>query len=453
MAPVQLIIFDLDGVLIETKQLHYETLNEVLGPDDAINYQDHLTYFDGLSTRAKLKKLNDQHHKWNDAQMEALWERKQQLTMHRLRNIEKNSVIFDCVQQLYKAGYQIAVASNCVRSTLSLVLKRLDIKRFCSYTCSSDEVEYQKPHPAMYWKLMSKCGATPETTLILEDSPRGLFAAHHTGARVMQIHNPHEVTYEMICTFLRTPSYRPQPRWHDTQLNVVIPMAGAGHRFERAGYSRPKPLIDVRQRPMIQVAVESLGINARYIYVVQRAHRISYQLDVILNMITPNCEIVEVDGVTEGAACTILTAKHLVNSDAPLFIANSDQYVEWSPLDFFYAMRQSQVDGGIVTFTATDPKWSFAQVDSTTQYVIAVAEKTPISTDATVGYYYWKRGSDFVRYAEQMIAKNIRVNNEFYVCPVYNEAIQDGQKIRAFPAQQMWGLGTPEDLTSFLTEH
>ena len=83
-------------------------------------------------------------------------------------------------------------------------------------------------------------------------------------------------------------------------------------------------------------------------------------------------------------------------------------------------------------------------------YVTEVAEKNPISDDATVGFYYWKRGSDFVKYAKQMIEKNIRVNNEFYVCPVFNEAIADGKKIKAFHIDKMWGLGTPEDLEKFL---
>jgi hypothetical protein len=76
-------------------------------------------------------------------------------------------------------------------------------------------------------------------------------------------------------------------------------------------------------------------------------------------------------------------------------------------------------------------------------------EKEVISTNATVGIYYWQRGSEFVKYAEQMISKNIRVNNEFYVAPVYNEAITDGKKIKIFKVGKMWGLGTPEDLTYF----
>ncbi len=114
-----------------------------------------------------------------------------------------------------------------------------------------------------------------------------------------------------------------------------------------------------------------------------------------------------------------------------------------------YKMQETDADGGIVTFTATHPKWSFAKIDDN-GLVTEVAEKNPISDIATVGYYFWKHGSDFVKYAENMINKNIRVNKELYVCPVFNEAINDNKKIRTFNTQGMWGLGTPEDLNYYL---
>jgi dTDP-glucose pyrophosphorylase len=190
-------------------------------------------------------------------------------------------------------------------------------------------------------------------------------------------------------------------------------------------------------------------LDANYIYVVQKSHREKYNLDTLLNLITPNCKIVEVDGITEGAACTALLAKEYINNSNPLFFANSDQFVEWNSSDFMYKMQETNFDGGIVTFSSTHPKWSFVELDDK-KFVKKVEEKNPISNIATVGYYFWKNGSDFVKYAEKMIDNNIRVNNEFYVCPVFNEAINDNKKIITFEAQKMWGLGTPEDLDLFL---
>jgi hypothetical protein len=200
---------------------------------------------------------------------------------------------------------------------------------------------------------------------------------------------------------------------------------------------------------MIQVVVENLNIKANYIYVVQKTHREKYNLDTLLNLITPGCKIVETEGVTEGAACTALLTKEHINSENPLFFANSDQFVEWDSNEFMYKMNETNVDGGIVSFKATHPKWSFAKLNED-GYVAEVAEKNPISDVATVGYYYWKHGKDFVKYAEQMIQRNVRVNSEFYVCPVFNQAIEDNKKIITVNAKKMWGLGTPEDLKYYI---
>jgi dTDP-glucose pyrophosphorylase len=185
---------------------------------------------------------------------------------------------------------------------------------------------------------------------------------------------------------------------------------------------------------------------------VQKKHREQYNLDTLLNLITPGCKIIETEGVTEGAACTALLAKEYINNEEPLFFANSDQFVEWDSNEFMYKMQESNCDGGIVTFKSIHPKWSFAKLNEI-GLVMEVAEKNPISDNATVGYYFWKHGSEFVKYAEQMIEKDIRVNNEFYVCPVFNQAIEDSKQIRIFEAKKMWGLGTPEDLRYYIENY
>jgi dTDP-glucose pyrophosphorylase len=240
--------------------------------------------------------------------------------------------------------------------------------------------------------------------------------------------------------------------WRDKKLNVLIPMAGAGSRFAQAGYTFPKPLIEVRGKPMIQVVVENLNIEANYIFLVQKSHYEKYNLQSVLSILKPGCKIVQVDGLTEGAACTTLLAKEFIDNDEPLVMANSDQFVEWDSNNVMYSFTADGIDGGILTFKATHPKWSYAKLDEN-GFVSQVAEKNPISDNATVGVYYWNKGSDYVKYAEQMIEKNIRTNNEFYVCPVFNEAIADGKKIRVKEISKMWGIGTPEDLNYFLENH
>jgi len=317
---------------------------------------------------------------------------------------------------------------------------------------SNEDVKNSKPHPEMYWKAMSMMSVLPEETLIVEDSPHGLLAASRSRANVLRVDNPSDLTFEKIQNKLKENKIMSIPKWQGGKMNVLIPMAGAGSRFSAAGYTFPKPLIDVNGKPMIQMVVENLNIDANFVFVVQKEHREKYNLDTLLNLIAPNCKVVEVDGLTEGAACTALLAKEYIDSDAPLFFANSDQFVEWDSNEFFYKMNETDADGGIVTFKATHPKWSFAKIDDN-GIVTEVAEKNPISDLATVGFYYWKHGSDFVKYAEQMIANNVRVNNEFYVCPVFNQAIAGDKVIRTFDVPKMWGTGTPEDLKYYLENY
>jgi len=232
-------------------------------------------------------------------------------------------------------------------------------------------------------------------------------------------------------------------------MKIIIPMAGAGSRFEKAGYSFPKPLIEVRGDPMIATVVKNLNLHGQYIFLVQKSHYEKYDLQGMLSMIAPGCEIVQIDGVTEGAACTVLKAREFIDSDEQLVIANSDQWIKWNSLETISAFNDKNSDGGILTFNSVHPKHSFAKVNGD-GWISEVAEKNPISNNATVGVYHWKHGSDFVKYADQMIEKNIRTNNEFYVCPVYNEAIKDGKKFKASMVDEMWGMGTPEELTNFL---
>ena len=451
---IKLIIFDLDGVLVEAKNIHYEALNEALGKKYAISWNEHLSIYDGLKTNQKLEMLTERKGLPLEKHLD-IWNKKQQLTLEALSSLKPNSIIKEAISRLSQEGYKIACCSNSIRKSVLTMLSKLDLIEHMDLILSNEDVKNSKPHPEIYWKAISMMECLPEEVLIVEDSPYGLLAAARSKSHILRVKNPTEVTYTNIfkkLTQIKMGEKTNSPAWRDETLNVLIPMAGAGSRFEKAGYTFPKPLIDVKNKPMIQVVVENLNIKANYIYIVQKSHREKYNLDALLNLITPNCKIVEVDGLTEGAACTALMAKEFINSNQPLFFANSDQFVEWDSNEFMYKMQETDADGGIVTFNATHPKWSFAKVDEQ-GLVTEVAEKNPISDIATVGYYYWKHGSDFVKYAEQMIKKNIRVNNEFYVCPVFNQAIKAGLQIRTFNTEGMWGLGTPEDLNYYLENY
>ena len=453
----KLVIFDLDGVLIDSRELHYEALNQALAKVDSkyiISREEHLSIFDGLNTTKKLNLLS-QLKGLPSKHYDDIWKDKQKSTLDLIANAPKNNSIEIIVGELKKRGWKIAVASNSIRETVRVALDALKILGEVDYYVSNEDVFNPKPFPEMYWKCMSTLKCLPKNTIIVEDSHIGREGALNSGGQLYPVKDAYELDtikfIGMIDEFDKQDMSNSVP-WRNKKMNVLIPMAGAGSRFAAAGYTFPKPLIDVNGKPMIQMVVENLNIDANFVFVVQKEHREKYNLDTLLNLIAPNCKVVEVDGLTEGAACTALLAKEFINSDAPLFFANSDQFVEWDSNEFFYKMNETDADGGIVTFKATHPKWSFAKIDDN-GIVTEVAEKNPISDLATVGFYYWKHGSDFVKYAEQMIANNVRVNNEFYVCPVFNQAIDGGKVIRTFDVPKMWGTGTPEDLKHYLENY
>jgi len=230
-----------------------------------------------------------------------------------------------------------------------------------------------------------------------------------------------------------------------TNLNILIPMAGLGSRFSEQGYLLPKPLVDVCGTTMIEAVVKSLGLSGRYIFIVQKHHNNKYEIERLLKGMVESCEVIEVDGITEGAAVTALLAKGSIDNSTPLVIANADQIVSWDSEAFVSKLGSNNM---IATFRAKGPKWSYAKIKD--GIIVEVAEKVEISNDATVGIYGWTKGADFVRYAEQMISKGIRSNGEFYIAPVYNQSIAELDKVLPFPVLSMHGIGTPEDLEEYL---
>ena len=452
-----LVIFDLDGVLVDARELHYEALNRALATVDekyVVQRQEHLSTYDGLPTSKKLNMLSKNKGLPKELH-NTVWKRKQEMTYKIIsEEMEYDVRMRDVLRRLREDGYRICCASNSIRESVKMMLLKKGLLEYVEFIYSNQDVKHPKPSPEMYLKCMIKAGIGPKYTLIVEDSHIGRKAALSSGASLCAVRNPDDVTYEKVKGAIEH-NFKSQKiitPWQGGKMNVLIPMAGAGSRFERAGYTFPKPLIDVNGKPMIQLVTENLNIDARHIYIVQKSHYEKYNLQQLLNLISPDCVIVQVDGVTEGAACTTLLAKEFINNDEPLVISNSDQVFEWDSNEFMYSMVADEVDGGILTFEATHPKWSFAKLGED-GFVTEVAEKNPISNIATAGVYYFRKGSDYVKYAEQMIERDIRTNNEFYVCPVYNQACEDNQKVKVFHIDRMWGLGTPEDLNHYLAHH
>ena len=449
---IKTIIFDLDGVLVETKIIHFEALNMALKrfKYKEISLDDHNKVFDGLPTKEKLIILN----KKNELPIESFSKinnYKQKITSKILKKkIKKNQNILKIFKHLYK-DYKIAVATNAVKSTLNICLEKLGVSKYIHYKLSNEDIKNPKPNPEIYLKIFIHFGIYPNEALIAEDSHYGREAAISSGAKLLPIKKLKDLTLKKIKSHLLTKKNININKisWKDSKLNVLIPMAGAGKRFLDAGYMFPKPLIEIDNKPMIQIVIESLNLDANYIFIIQKDHQKKFNIKSVLNILKPNCKIIELDHLTEGAACTTLLAKKFINNSDPLIIANSDQYIEWNTSKVLYDFNSKNLDGAILTFESIHPKWSYAKCDKD-NFVTEVAEKKVISKNATVGVYYWKRGSDYVSSAEKMIKKNTRINNEFYVCPVYNEFLSKNKKVKIHNVNKMFGLGTPEDLENFI---
>jgi NDP-sugar pyrophosphorylase family protein len=235
------------------------------------------------------------------------------------------------------------------------------------------------------------------------------------------------------------------------RLQITMPIGGSGKGFADHGYTFPKPLVEVNDKPMIEVVINNLmpTEDHEFVFCVRKEHIQRYAMTDMLQLISPGCRVVQMEGDTGGALCSVLLAIDCLDRDAELLIVNSDQVVDARIDDFLSRARAGNWDGYIMTFPSTHPKWSFAKEEE--GQVVAVAEKRPISNNATSGLYYFKSAGLFLEAAEKTILKNATVQGEFYVCPVYNEMILMGRRIGLYKieADQMHSLGTPEDVQRY----
>lgn len=457
------VLFDLDGVLVNSRVLHFETFRDALKevvPEFKITWSDHEKEMDGLPTRSKLKMLLSKGVLTKE-QSEQVYQKKQEMTLASLPGTMKpRHTLTELLVSLKLRGLRLFCVSNAIRKTVEETLRLLEVFSMFEMIYGNEDATEGKPSPELYLKAMEAAGVEAKDCLIVEDSQHGRQAAYASGAHVLEVEDAEDVTLELIDRALSQKTI--QSRYADVKcINIVVPMAGEGSRFVKAGYKDPKPFIPVGGKPMIRWVLDNMlpkePIPVKFHLIMRAKHLNDYSLACLFDNMPLNVsfEIYPTKDLTEGAACSVLLAKHMIDSENPLVIVNSDQFLEWNSDAFYKSLLNPTYKGCILTFLqpdTSDTKWSYASVNND-GLVTEVAEKKWISPFATVGLYGWAKGSDFVRYANQMIEKNIRTNGEFYVCPVYNEAIAEGQKIRVSLCKGMWGLGVPEDLEKFRRDY
>jgi HAD superfamily hydrolase (TIGR01509 family) len=444
------LLFDLDGVLVDFRDLHKTAFIEAwntLYPDQPIDDAFHERELEARSTKQKIKILTERFPTIPVLEQE-LSSLKQTITRTLLEKEPVYRRVQETLQWLNEQSIPFACCSNSIRTTIQTSLEKLAPLDHFSFLLSNEDVIHPKPSPEIYQIALQRTGQHPHDILVFEDSVVGKKAARDAGLHVIDIIDALDLTPRFIDYVIR---HRMRPLL--SKINVVIPMAGLGSRFSNVGYDTPKPFLPIFGKPMYEVVLHNLippeVFHCAEIHLIVR----NEHLPLFRNHSYPNLHIHGIPSLTEGPACTVLTLKDMINNDTPLMIANSDQYLEWNAMDFYYSLSHPDWDGVISTFHQPHPedrRWSYVKMNDQGE-VTEVAEKQVISKWATTGIYGWKRGSDFVQDAEQMIQQNDRVNNEFYVCPVYNITIQSSpsKRVRTLYCKKMWGLGVPEDYELF----
>jgi HAD superfamily hydrolase (TIGR01509 family) len=467
---IKAIFFDLDGVLFDGKVFHRDLFLMTVAQFgiSAVDESYHEKYLEGLSTKQKIDILIEKRLLSPQSKMD-FFDIKQNLTEIALCGQQKpNEYLISILQILKEKGYRLICLSNSITVTVERSLYLIGILDLFNAVYGNESCANPKPSPDPYLNAFKIEGVAPSEVLILEDSVYGRSAAYSSGAHVLPIVDPMDVTLDKILKAIHLVNQGQMSEEKKT-IHVVVPMAGLGSRFTKAGYTVPKPFIPVFGKPMIQWVIDNMKVHPemyggvpvaspwalKFHFIVQQAHLDAYNFDALCKSCDLDYTITPITSVTEGAACSVLLAKEHINNGEPLVTVNSDQFLEWNQNEFYRALCNNEYDGCISVFEQNNPddvKWSYSKSDYK-GIVTEVAEKKYISNCATTGIYGWNRGSDYVRYAEKMIAKDIRVNGEFYVCPVYNEAIAAGGVFRNLICKKIWGLGVPEDLEKFLKEY
>ncbi len=238
-------------------------------------------------------------------------------------------------------------------------------------------------------------------------------------------------------------------------IRVVVPMAGPNIYFENSLQPYPKPLIEVRGRVLIQHVIEyleTLGCDKRFVFIINEADARKWHLDNVLKIVTNGqCEIVCQRAAVKGAVCSTLLGVSFFNSEEPLVISNADQIIH-TPLNEIVAWFESRdADAGVICFESVHPKWSYALTDNGSTRAIEVSEKRPISRNSIAGFYYFRRGTDYVWAAQKSILKGAEVNGSYFIAPTLNELILKGLNVQIYkiPNSKYTSFYTQNHITEY----
>ncbi len=234
-------------------------------------------------------------------------------------------------------------------------------------------------------------------------------------------------------------------------MNILIPLAGTARRFKKLGYTFPKPLIQILDKPMIQWVIENLSaLDSRFIFIVSSADNDEFKLDKVLRRLIPAAKVVVQNRPVKGATCSSLLAIEYINNDEELVIAAGDQFIEHDVVEILENFRGSGAAAGTITFESIHPQFSFVNADAD-GWINEVAEKNPISNLANVGIFWYEKGSDFVEAAKMQIRKGDSLDDQFYLAPVFNQLLLMDKQVKNYSIDRnhFYSFGTPEKVAEY----
>lgn len=240
-------------------------------------------------------------------------------------------------------------------------------------------------------------------------------------------------------------------------LHIIMPMAGEGSRFRNAGWTTPKPLIQLHGKALFEHAIDSVKIDGapmKYSFIVRAEHIKANKIDQGIKELLPEASVFSVEKTTRGAVETCLVAEEAIADDDAVVVMDCD--LEFSSERYKQLIKESletnakEAHGGaLVSFESTEPRYSYAEVNEN-GLVTRTAEKEPISKHALCGAYFFASGADFKRVARKLLDEPVMTKPEFYVSLLYNYLLAEGAPVRIAPMEMYRSYGTPEELNKWL---
>ncbi len=240
-------------------------------------------------------------------------------------------------------------------------------------------------------------------------------------------------------------------------LHIIMPMAGEGSRFRDAGWTTPKPLIELDSKPLFIRAIESVkveGAPMKYSFIVRQEHIDKYGVDQGIKDIIPDALIYSVNKTTRGAVETCMKAEEGIADDDAVVVMDCDlEFKSKKYADIIKKILEMPAEkangGALVSFESDLPKYSYAELGAD-GLVKRTAEKEVISNHALCGAYFFSSGKEFKNATHRLLNEPVMLKPEFYVSLLYNYLLKDGSPVELAPMEMYRSYGTPEELMQWM---